>query len=53
MKNYTKIILILAVAIINAVAIVIAAYILGSFIKEGLFELGVELENGLRNMPLN
>ncbi len=52
MKNSAKIILAFLITIIIASSIIIGFYILGSLLKEGLFELGLNINNGLRNFPI-
>lgn len=50
MNNTTKIIILLIITIIISLSIILGCYILGSLIKEGLFEFGINVNNGLRNM---
>jgi len=50
MNNIKKTIIIFAVTIIISLSIILGSYILGSLIKEGLEQIGIGINNGLRNM---
>jgi hypothetical protein len=50
MKNTTKIIIVFFVTVIISLSIILGFYILGSLLKEGLLQIGINVNNGLRNI---
>lgn len=50
MKKKYIIILIFAITLCICLSIVLASYIFGNLIKEGLIQLGVNLNDGLRSL---
>ncbi len=52
MKNSTKIILIIFITVSISLSIILGFYILGNCVKEGLLQLAININNGLRNFPV-